>query len=297
MLDLNKFTLSLKASWIKRILDTNNKGQWKEIYLNQLKSYGKELIFNCEINKNDLSMILSKHSFLLDILLAWCNIKQVHTNNVDNDNINEEIIWNNSKLRKANKTFFYQSWFDRGIRCFKDIFNNETRTFYTFIELIDLYAISASDFLKYMSLLSSIPNEIKRKLRSFNNRLQRIDNNNNNKCLLNKMLKSKETNKFLYKLLAKNDIQNNITSKEKWSIYFENNNLPWDIIYNNIYTSTIDIKLRNFQYKYIYRIVPTNKRLFKQNIANSNLCDFCSMCIESTQHLILGMQSYSSVLE
>ena len=118
MLDLNKFTLSLKASWIKRILDTNNKGQWKEIYLNQLKSYGKELIFNCEINKNDLSMILSKHSFLLDILLAWCNIKQVHTNNVDNDNINEEIIWNNSKLRKANKTFFYQSWFDRGISFF-----------------------------------------------------------------------------------------------------------------------------------------------------------------------------------
>ena len=77
------------------------------------------------------------------------------------------------------------------------------------------------------------------------------------------MSKTKETNKFLYKLLTKNDLQNNITSKEKWSTYFQNDNLPWDIIYNNIYISTIDIKLRNFQYKYLFRIIPTNKRLFK----------------------------------
>ena len=161
MLDLNKFTISLKASWIKRILDTNNKGQWKEIYLNQLKNYGKDLIFNCEINKNDISRIFSNNSFLSNILSAWCDIKQMKTRNVDNSNINEEIIWNNSKLRQANKTFFYQSWFDRGIRFFKDIFNNETKKFYSFIELIDTYAIPASDFLKYMSLLSSIPDEIK----------------------------------------------------------------------------------------------------------------------------------------
>ena len=54
-----------------------------------------------------------------------------------------------------------------------------------------------------MSLLSSIPDEIKNALRSFNDRLQRIVNNdNNNNSLLNKMLKTKETNKFLYKLLT-----------------------------------------------------------------------------------------------
>ena len=138
-----------------------------------------------------------------------------------------------------------------------------------------------------MSLISSIPIEIKNTLRSFNDRFERNVHNVNsvNNSLLKTMLKTKETNKFLYKLLTKNDVENNISSKEKWSTYFQNNNLPWDIIYNNIYTSTIDIKLRNFQYKYLFRIIPTNKRLFKQNIANSNLCDFCSMCIESTHHL------------
>ena len=47
MLDLKKFISSLKSSWIKRILDKNNQGQWKKIYLHKLKKYGSELIFEC----------------------------------------------------------------------------------------------------------------------------------------------------------------------------------------------------------------------------------------------------------
>ena len=54
MLALNKPTRSIKASSITRIIDMNNKGQWKEIYLNQLKRSEKDLIFNCEIIKNDI---------------------------------------------------------------------------------------------------------------------------------------------------------------------------------------------------------------------------------------------------
>ena len=38
MLNLKKFISSLKSSWIKRILDKNNQGQWKNIYLHQVKN-------------------------------------------------------------------------------------------------------------------------------------------------------------------------------------------------------------------------------------------------------------------
>ena len=47
MIDLKKNVLSLKASWVKRILDKDNNGQWKDIYLNKLKNYGGELLFEC----------------------------------------------------------------------------------------------------------------------------------------------------------------------------------------------------------------------------------------------------------
>ena len=76
-----------------------------------------------------------------------------------------------------------------------------------------------------------------------------------------------------------------IPSRVKWAEEFENNNLEWKIIFNSYISSTLDIKLRNFQYKYIYRITSTNKRLFKQNIVNCNLCEFCNMYIESLKHL------------
>ena len=50
--------------------------------------------------------------------------------------------------------------------------------------------------------------------------------------------------------------------------------------------ATNDIKLGNFQYKCIMRIIPTNKFLQKCDIADSALCDFCNMVIETTDHLI-----------
>jgi hypothetical protein len=99
------------------------------------------------------------------------------------------------------------------------------------------------------------------------------------------MLKTKETNKLLYSFQIKNDKMTQITSHRKWSSCFENEILKWDSIYLNINSSTIDTKLRNFQYKYLFRIIPTNKRLFLQNIVHSNLCDFCSTDIESIRHL------------
>ena len=57
------------------------------------------------------------------------------------------------------------------------------------------------------------------------------------------------------------------------------------MIFKSPFTWAISTKLRNFQYKYLMRIVATNKRLFKYNLVISNLCDFCSMDVETVNHL------------
>ncbi|KAH3892519.1 hypothetical protein DPMN_016637 [Dreissena polymorpha] len=51
------------------------------------------------------------------------------------------------------------------------------------------------------------------------------------------------------------------------------------------YKATIESTLRKFQYKYIHRIIATNKYLFKCKLSNSNLCDFCGENIETIEHL------------
>ena len=248
--------------------------------MRRLKQYGSELIFEYDLRNTDIEAMFKKGSFLSDILSSWNKIKIKKLN--ENEEVGSKVIWNNSGLRIANKPYFYQSWFDRGFKCLKDIYNNTTKRFYSFIELVDKYNIPASDFLKYMSLISSIPMSLKNALNNDND----INSDSAVKAdILTKLLKTKEANKFLYKYQSNNEKLNEITSQEKWASYFETENLKWDTIYSNVFTSTIDTKLRNFQYKYLFRIIPTNKRLFTQNIANSNLCDFCNMDIETVQHL------------
>ena len=64
--------------------------------------------------------------------------------------------------------------------------------------------------------------------------------------------------------------------------------LEWNKVFVNAAKTTLDVKIKNFQYKYLHRIIPTNKLLFKQNISSSNLCDFCNMNIECIKHLFWG---------
>ena len=130
-----------------------------------------------------------------------------------------------------------------------------------------------------MSLISCLRTTCKHNMEAHLN----VTNKKKGESVFNKITKTKQANKFLYSHQLYNDKPEIIISQEKWSTIFDN--LKWDIIYSNTFIASIDVKLRNFQYKYLFRIIPTNKRLFLQNIVNSNLCDFCSMDIESIQHL------------
>ena len=58
---------------------------------------------------------------------------------------------------------------------------------------------------------------------------------------------------------------------------------------------TIDMKLRNFQYKYLARILPINKYLFKCKLDPTFLCEFCAMQEETNTHLFLNAFMCKSV--
>lgn len=100
------------------------------------------------------------------------------------------------------------------------------------------------------------------------------------------MLKQdKLTNSFTYKTFMQKKKINVVRPQQKWNDTFFNVNLNWKSIYLVAQKSTNDIKLRNFQYKYLMRIVPTNQFLTKCHITNSTLCEFCNMEIETLLHL------------
>ena len=55
------------------------------------------------------------------------------------------------------------------------------------------------------------------------------------------------------------------------------NNSMKKTIYTTSLKATKEIKIQNFSYKFLMRIILTNKFLLKCNIGHTALCDFCSM--------------------
>jgi hypothetical protein len=103
--------------------------------------------------------------------------------------------------------------------------------------------------------------------------------------LIYTLLETKQMNKSAYDHQLQNDGACKIASQDKWKTELDETEIHWKKVYQTIFKTTIDTKLRNFQYKYTMRIIPTNKKLMKYKIKSSSLCDSCGMHIENQRHL------------
>ena len=54
MIDVVSFNKSLKASWIKKYLDSENSSKWKTIFNFELGKYGGNAFFKGNLNKKDI---------------------------------------------------------------------------------------------------------------------------------------------------------------------------------------------------------------------------------------------------
>ena len=281
MIDTNKFLKSLKSNWVKRLLDTTNNGLWKVFYNKKINKYGGKLVFESNLNTKDLIQLFPIKGFFQDVILSWFEIRDSQ----DEDCIGKQILWNNSKIKIQNKPIFKKDWYDRGIQHIEHIYDYRKKEFYQFKDFLELYDLPNQSFLFYTSLISSIPREWKTKLKTESINFQMKD------TLLTKILKSKQTNKFLYNYQLQKDNKTPIKAEQKWKTIFNNSELNWKSIYMLPFKTIIDTKLREFQYKYIMRIIPTNTYLFKCKLVMSNLCDFCNSYTETVNHLFWECQN------
>jgi len=108
IIDLNLFTNALKCSRIKRIMDDQNNGLWKQQYVKLLNKYGGKLLLECELNENVISDMFKKNIFLKEIMTAWT---QINSDKKDTS-ISNRILWNNENILIQNKTVFRKLWYD-----------------------------------------------------------------------------------------------------------------------------------------------------------------------------------------
>ena len=90
--------------------------------------------------------------------------------------------------------------------------------------------------------------------------------------------------KHIYRsFLAKK--QTTPTAKKKLSAKYHHLTIDWKRVYLLSFRTTLETKLREFQFKILNPIVFTNEKLFCFDMAESDKCAFCQTEVESIEHL------------
>ena len=154
MIDIKTFKKALKISWIKRITQTSETSMLSQIYLSKLKKYGGKLFFECNLFKSDAENLNITNNSFKELLIEWC----IENSRSTIGNCGNEVLWNNTNIKADNNAVIYSDWHNKGIVYMKDIVNITDKSVLDFTSLKEKYDLPNSGFLKYLTLLHSIPN-------------------------------------------------------------------------------------------------------------------------------------------
>ena len=147
------------------------------------------------------------------------------------------------------------------------------------IRLDTKYHITNLPSTLYWGLVNCIPNEWKTQLGVHN-----PDQKNYNISFLERALQLKSCSRFIYSCYLA-DIVEIPTAVSKWEMNFPYLNMDWSCFFRMPWCSTSDSKIQYFQFKFLHRIIPTNKYLQLIGRNESDLCTFCNTETETLEHL------------
>ena len=160
MVHIPSMIKGLKIAWVKRLLNMNNRGNWKYFYEHELDKLGGNLLWHCNINPADNCLKVIKNNFISEVVTSWFNI--VHTNGVQN--YRQQILWNNSSIRIDNHVVFWKDWYNNGVKYFGDILS-ENGSVLNVSQLKTKFNLEVN-YLNYFSLVHAIPRKWKRKAKT-----------------------------------------------------------------------------------------------------------------------------------
>lgn len=77
------------------------------------------------------------------------------------------------------------------------------------------------------------------------------------------------------------------TKAQRWwenELQVREDEIDWNALYTDIYTISNHFKLREFHFKWLHNIIALNNKLFKWNMVETTLCDFCNSSLDSIYH-------------
>lgn len=286
MTDIHNQMLSFRLKWLGRFLN-DNKETWKKMF-----SYwfdllgGTTFLLNCNFSFNTLNIVNERKipTFYKEILEAWelirtfTTVKDVCMFNPDYNDIRNQIIWHNKHILFNNQSLFYKDWYKSGITYLTDIVGrNGFHSMENIRTKINIKRSKNIVMFDYTRLKKAIPTVWIRKLSdgSVSNTSQqgfivpKLLIGNTLKCI------SDLSSNVMYKLFPSRNIFTN-----KCCLYWENKlntDINWQHVFHFNLEQVREYKLREFNLKLLYNLLPVRSNLFKWNITRDDLCPKCNV--------------------
>ena len=187
------------------------------------------------------------------------------------------ILFNNKEILVGGKPIFISEWLNSNILFIQDLLNSNGH-FMSYQEFRNKYACK-TNFLQFYQVLSAIPKHLATKAKNTvppegepyieNSPLFQLDD------LITIHLDQAKTKDF-YCLLNKKTHTRCQTGPTKWDQTMQLDGEAWKKIFNWLKNTCKGTKLKEFQFKLIYRIVVTKKELFRYGIKTDDECLCCS---------------------
>ena len=274
MPDLLTYVKTLRLKWVKSLTD-KSVANWKVLPNFWLKQYGSNfLIFNMNL---DGTKSLPKVSYPLpqfykEIVEAFIELNKCKGTNLKINSfydVRKQVIWGNQKIKYKGKSLLFNNWIDAGIICIDDIlcngkisetlvYNKLTNKTNWISEMSILRASIPQSWKTFIYSEESIKTKIKKSLciKIGNSEFKNLNNKEIKKILIG--------NKFIKPYITR---------------YWEqdpNYRIHWESVYNFINNVILDNRIKQFKYKLLHRIIPTNENLFTWKIVNSPNCLHCN---------------------
>jgi hypothetical protein len=214
--------------------------------------------------------------FYWQILKSWNEIKTI-TNSEKNKSpfeIRRETLWFNKNIKLNGKEMYWNSLHKKGINIIHDIVK-ENGQFLSKTELDQKYNITC-DFLKFNVLKDAIPNEWRTILKTMRVPAEAISFLEPIYLKVNGTLKPLQLikNKDFYWTLVKHCKQKLIVlDKLQQEIGTDNANKGQIFIINK---AVRDTRIKTFQYKILYNLIPCNLYLKRINKSDTYYCNYCN---------------------
>ena len=276
MINLQNFIISLKCTWIRRLLKGNN-AAWISIFGNikiaqNLSIFGPQW---CRLLKQKI-----RNPFWLDVFDSWQIVSDASILKSGED-ILSSPLWYNKNIAKY--TLYLQNWHDKGILYVKDLLDSNGN-FLSSTALSTNYGFHVNNFLDYYKIKILV-----NKFLLQNNFDPTSMKNLEYHLLLPQHLKilykSSKGSRDMYNIINKQNFEPKM--KKKWDKDFNIiiDKITWRNIFKACFKVVTNSPLIWLQYRLLNRILGVRKYLCILKIENNETCRLCSNNIETLIHL------------